>query len=136
MKELFVWFQAVITVIGGYVGHLLGGVDSFLYALMTFVVLDYITGVLAGIVQKKLSSEIGFKGIISKVCIFVMVAVAHIIDANILGDGAVVRTAVIFFYCSNEGISILENAGIIGLPIPNKLKDILEQIRDKENNHD
>lgn len=133
MKELWNWIQMAITAVGGVVGSFLGGVDGFLYALIVFVVIDYITGVMVGISQKKLSSEIGFKGIAKKVLIFLLVGIGSIIDTKILGEGNVVRTAVVFFYLSNEGISILENVSVLGLPIPQKLKDVLEQLnKDKE----
>ena len=95
------------------------------------MVADYITGVMCAIVEKKLSSEIGFKGIFKKVLIFILVGVGHLIDTNLIGDGSVLRTAIIFFYCSNEGVSMLENAGRLGLPIPEKLKDILVQLPNK-----
>ena len=131
MKEIWNWSQAVIAVIGGWLGYLLGGWDGFLYALVAFVVIDYITGLMCAVLDKKLSSEIGFRGIFKKVLIFSLVAVGHIIDQNVIGDGSVIRTAVIFFYLSNEGISILENTVHIGLPVPQKLKDILEQLHDR-----
>ena len=110
-----------------------------LYALIAFVVIDYITGVFCAIADKKLSSEIGFKGICKKVLIFILVGVGNIIDTRIIGSGSVLRTAVIFFYISNEGVSLLENSAHLGLPIPQKLKDILEQLHDraeKEDNDD
>jgi toxin secretion/phage lysis holin len=132
MKNLLSGFQVFITLIGGWLGWFMGGVDGFLFALITFVIIDYLTGVMAGIIEKKLSSEIGFRGIFKKVFIFIMVSIGHIIDSRIIGNGGAIRTAVIFFYLSNEGISILENAGRIGLPIPKKLKDVLEQLQDKE----
>jgi toxin secretion/phage lysis holin len=100
------------------------------YALVAFVVLDYITGVMLALLEKRLSSDIGARGIFKKVMIFCLVGVAHIIDSNIIGDGSVIRTAVIFFYLSNEGISIVENASKIGLPIPEKLKNVLAQLRE------
>lgn len=131
MKELWNWFQIIIAAIGGYLGYFLGGYDGFLYALIMFVVLDYITGLMCAILGKKLSSEIGFRGIFKKVLIFVMVGVANLIDSRIIGDGSVLRTAIIFFYCSNEGVSLLENASRVGLPVPEKLKDILVQLHDK-----
>lgn len=115
--------------VGGFIGSFVGGVDGFMYALIIFVVLDYLTGLMVAILEKQLSSEIGFKGIFKKVLIFILVGAAHIIDYQVLGNGSVIRTAVIFFYISNEGISILENSSKIGLPIPQKLKDILEQLR-------
>ena len=115
-------------------GVFLGGWDGFLYALTAFIVIDYLTGVMAAIIKKELSSEVGFKGIFKKILIFTLVGVGSIIDTYVLKDGSVIRTAVIFFYLSNEGISILENTSIIGLPIPQKLKDILEQLKEKDGN--
>ncbi len=120
----------VIAGIGGWFGWFLGGYDGFLYALIAFVVLDYLLGVMCGIVEKHLSSDVGARGIFKKVVIFSLVGVAHIIDQNIIGDGGVLRTAVIFFYLSNEGISIIENATRLGLPVPEKLRDVLEQLKD------
>ena len=130
MKEIWTYTQMVIAGIGGWLGWLLGGYDGFLYALITFVVLDYLLGVMCGIVEKHLSSDVGARGIFKKVVIFTLVGVAHIIDQNIIGDGGVLRTAVIFFYLSNEGISIIENATRLGLPVPEKLRDVLEQLKD------
>ena len=105
-----------------------------LYALIAFVVADYVTGVMCAIVDKKLSSEVGFKGIFKKVLIFLLVGVANILDAQVIGAGCVLRSAVIFFYISNEGVSLLENAGHLGLPIPAKLKNVLEQLHDRSEN--
>lgn len=136
MKELWNWFQIIIAAIGGWLGYFLGGFDGFLYALVAFVVIDYVTGVMVAILEKKLSSGIGFRGIFKKVLIFSLVAIGHIIDERLIGDGSVIRTAVIFFYISNEGISIIENANKIGLPIPEKLKDILVQLHDKDGKED
>jgi len=134
MKEIWNWIQIGIAAIGGWLGYFLGGWDGFLYALVTFVTIDYLTGVMCAIVDKKLSSEVGARGIFKKVLIFSLVAIGHIIDKSVLGDGSVIRTAVIFFYLSNEGVSILENAAHIGLPIPQKLKDILAQLHSKGGN--
>lgn len=131
MKEIWSWIQTAFTVLGGLLGWFLGGFDGFLYALVALMVADYITGVMCAIVEKKLSSEIGFKGIFKKVLIFILVGVGHLIDTNLIGDGSVLRTAIIFFYCSNEGVSMLENAGRLGLPIPEKLKDILVRLHNK-----
>ena len=128
MKGFIEFIQIIFTAIGGFLGYTLGGFDGFLYALVAFVTLDYITGVMLAIVEKKLSSSIGFRGIFKKVLIFVMVAIGHIIDSKIIGVGSGIRTAVIFFYTSNEGISILENSSKLGLSIPNKLRTVLEQI--------
>ena len=131
MKEIWSWIQTAFTILGGLLGWFLAGFDGLLYALVALMVDDYITGVMCAIVEKKLSSEIGFKGIFKKVLIFILVGVGHLIDTNLIGDGSVLRTAIIFFYCSNEGVSMLENAGRLGLPIPEKLKDILVQLHNK-----
>lgn len=136
MKEIWNWIQIVFAAIGGGIGWFLGGADGFLYALIAFVVLDYITGVMCAIVDKSLSSEVGFKGIFKKVLIFIMVGVGNIIDVQVLGQAGVLRTAVIFFYLSNEGVSMLENAGHLGLPVPAKLKVVLEQLHDRSEKED
>lgn len=136
MKEIWNWIQVTFAAIGGWLGYFLGGWDGFLYALLTFVVIDYITGLMCAVLDKKLSSEVGFRGIFKKVLIFSLVAIGHIIDKNVIGDGSVIRTTVIFFYLSNEGISILENAVHIGLPVPQKLKDILEQLHKRSDKED
>ena len=132
MKSIWISVQLGLATIGGFLGWFLGGLDGLLYALVAFVVLDYITGVMLAVLEKKLSSEIGAKGIFKKVLIFTLVGIGHIIDSHIIGDGSVIRTAVIFFYLSNEGISILENASKIGLPIPQKLKHVLEQLHHRD----
>ena len=128
MKEFWQMIQGVFTALGGWIGYYLGGCDGLLYALIAFVVVDYITGVMCAIEDKKLSSTVGFKGICRKVLIFLLVGIAQIIDVHVLGQVGVIRTAVIFFYLSNEGVSLLENAGHLGLPIPAQLKDVLEQL--------
>lgn len=130
MKDILNTIQIVIAAVGGYIGYFLGGFDGFLYALIAFVVIDYLTGIMVAVIEKKLSSEIGFRGIFKKVLIFSLVAVAHIIDSQLIHTGSAIRTAVIFFYLSNEGISIIENATKMGLPIPDKLKAVLEQLKD------
>jgi len=138
MKEFWNFIQVIFATIGGWLGYFLGGCDGLIYALTAFVVVDYITGVMCAIADKKLSSSVGFKGICRKVLIFTLVGIAHIIDVQVIKAGSVLRTAVIFFYLSNEGVSLLENAAHLGLPIPNKLKDVLEQLHDrseKEENH-
>lgn len=131
MKEIWNWIQLALSAVGGALGWFFGGMDGLIYALLVFVIADYITGVMCAITDKNLSSEVGFKGICKKVLIFVMVGIGHIMDTYLIGNGEVLRTAVIFFYCSNEGVSMLENAGHLGLPIPAKLKDILEQLHDR-----
>lgn len=132
MKEFWNMIQIVFTAVGGWLGYFLGGGDGLIIALLLFVAIDYITGVMCAVADKKLSSEVGFKGICRKVLIFMMVGIANILDTKIIGSGSVLRSAVIFFYLSNEGISLLENAGHLGLPIPEKLKVVLEQLHDKE----
>ena len=114
--------------IGIVIGEFLGSFDDLLYALIAFVVADYITGVLKAIAEKNLSSTIGFKGICKKVCIFTLVGVANVLDVHIIGSGCVLRSAVIFFYISNEGISIIENAARMGLPVPQQLQNTLLRI--------
>jgi toxin secretion/phage lysis holin len=142
MKAIWNWMQATFAVVGGFLGWFLGGLDGFMYALIAFVVVDYLTGVMCAILDRKLSSEIGARGIFKKVFIFVLVGVGHILDEQILGGAAssggsgVIRTAVVFFYLSNEGISILENTAHIGLPVPQKLKDLLEQLHDRSEKED
>lgn len=126
--------QMAITAIGGWIGYFVGGMDGLMTALLIFMVLDYITGLMCAIADKKLSSAVGFKGICRKVLIFVLVGIGNLVDVYVLGEGGALRTAVIFFYLSNEGISFLENAGHLGLPIPEKLKDVLEQLHDKGGN--
>ena len=136
MKEIWNWVQMALSAIGGFLGYLLGGMDGFLYALIAFVVIDYITGLMVAAIQKKVSSEVGFKGICKKMLIFILVGVANIVDKQIIGNGSAIRTAVIFFYLSNEGISILENTALIGLPVPQKLRDVLEQLKGPEDKED
>jgi len=132
MKELVNTIQMIVAVLGGYIGYFLGGWDGFLYALVAFVVIDYITGLMVAVLEKRLSSAVGFRGIFKKVVLFSLVAVGHIIDSRLIQSEGVIRTAVIFFYLSNEGISILENTAKIGLPIPEKLKAVLEQLNQEE----
>jgi toxin secretion/phage lysis holin len=131
MKEFWSMIQLVFTALGGWIGYFLGGCDGLLIALIVFAVVDYITGVMCAISDKRLSSEIGFRGICRKVLIFCLVGVAHILDVEVIGTGSVLRTAIIFFYLSNEGVSILENSAHLGLPVPEKLKEVLEQLHDR-----
>lgn len=130
MKEFWTTIQIAFAAVGGWLGWFLGGCDVLLYALLAFAVVDYVTGVMCAIVDKKLSSSVGFKGIFRKVLIFVMVGIAHILDTQIIGNGSVLRTAVIFFYISNEGVSLLENASHLGLPVPEPVKTVLKQLHD------
>lgn len=131
MKDFKNVFQSVFTALGGFIGWFLGGCDGLLYALIAFVAIDYITGFMCAVIDRRLSSEVGFKGIFKKVLIFLLVGVANILDVQVIGTGSVLRAAVIFFYLSNEGISLLENSAHLGLPIPKKIKEILEQLHNK-----
>ena len=136
MKQIWSGIQLAFTAVGGFLGWFLGGVDGFLYALIAFTVIDYITGVMCAVTDKNLSSSVGFKGICRKVLIFTLVGIGNSVDVYVLGQGGVLRTAVIFFYLSNEGVSILENSAHLGLPIPEKLKEVLEQLHDREGKND
>lgn len=131
MKEFWNTIQLIFTGVGGWLGYFLGGWDGLLYALVAFVVVDYVTGVMCAINDKTLSSTVGFKGICRKVLIFLLVGIAQILDVNVIGTGSVLRTAVIFFYISNEGVSLLENAAHLGLPVPEKIKNVLQQLHDR-----
>ena len=128
--------QIAITALGGWLGYFLGGMDGLMIALIVLMTLDYVSGVMCAIIDKKLSSAVGFKGICKKVFILMLVGVAHIIDLHVVGTGSALRGAVICFYMSNEGLSLLENAAHIGLPIPDKMRDILSQLHDKERTTD
>ena len=136
MKEFWNTIQLVFTAVGGWLGWFLGGCDGLIIALVLFAALDYVTGVMCAIADRKLSSEVGFKGICRKVLIFALVGVGHILDAHVIGTGSILRTAVIFFYLSNEGVSLLENAAHLGLPVPEKLKIVLEQLHDRAEKED
>lgn len=131
MKEFWNTIQLAFAAVGGWLGYFLGGCDGLLYALIAFVAIDYITGVMCAISDKTLSSEVGFKGICRKVLIFLLVGIGNVIDVQVLGSPGVLRTAVIFFYLSNEGVSLLENAAHLGLPVPDAIKTVLEQLHDR-----
>ena len=133
MNKLLETIKVVFVAIGGYIGFYLGEIDAFIYTLLAFVIADYLTGVLRAGVERKLSSAIGFKGIAKKIMIFIVVGIANLCDVNLIkGDGTMIRTAIIFFYISNEGLSILENSIALGLPVPEKLKDILKQFKEEK----
>ena len=117
MKDVWNVAQVVFAAVGGGIGWFFGELDGFFYALLAFVVIDYLTGVMCAIADRSLSSVVG---------------AGHILDAQVVGSGDALRTAVIFFYISNEGVSLLENAAHIGLPVPEKLKDVLAQLHDRE----
>ncbi|QNK40963.1 phage holin family protein [Caproicibacter fermentans] len=128
MEKILEDCKILLVCMGGLLGWLLGGFDSLIYALVAFVGLDYATGVLLAIHDKKLSSEIGFHGICKKIMIFTLIALGHVIDQYVIGTGSALRTMLIMFYLSNEGISIIENASEMSIPIPDKLKDVLQQL--------
>ena len=132
MKDFWNIIQVIIAGIGGWLGWFLGESDGLLYTLIAFVAVDYITGVMCAVADKKLSSQVGFKGICRKVLIFALVGIGHILDTQVIGAGSVLRTAVIFFYLSNEGVSLIENTAHLGLPVPEKIKEVLSQLHDKE----
>ena len=136
MKEFWNVIQAIFADVGGWLGYFLGGCDGLLYALLAFVVMDYITGIMCAVADKKLSSAVGFKGICRKVLIFALVGIGHLLDTQVIGSGSVLRTAIIFFYISNEGLSLVENAAYLGLPIPVKLRKVLEQLHDRSEKED
>ena len=125
--------QLAISAIGGWLGYFLGGVDGLMTALIIFMVTDYVTGLMCAIVEKQLSSRVGFKGLFKKMLIVILVGIAHIVDLHVVGTGEALRSAVICFYLSNEGVSLLENAAHLGLPIPEKLKAILAQLHNRDN---
>lgn len=124
--------QCISGIVCAVCAFLFGRLDGLFYALIAFMVLDYITGIIVACIRKNLSSETGFKGIAKKVFILVLVAVANILDTQIVGDSSVCRSAVIGFYIANEGISITENAVKMGVPVPRKIVDVLEQLKKKD----
>nr|DAI66443.1 MAG TPA: holin [Caudoviricetes sp.] len=131
MKDFWNVIQLIFSALGGWLGYFLGGCDGLLYTLLAFTAMDYITGIMCAVNDHTLSSEVGFRGICRKVLIFMLVGIANILDADVVGTGSVLRTAVIFFYISNEGVSLLENAAHLGLPVPEKIKMVLEQLHDR-----
>ena len=135
MENVLYAIKYAFSLLGAILGALLGGLDGFLMALLILQLLDFISGIIAGLVTKTLSSKVSFKGIAKKVLMLVLVAVGYLIDSHILHDTtAVVRNAIIFYYCASEGLSIIENCGRIGLPIPKVLKDALEQLKEQADN--
>ena len=124
--------QIAITGLGGWLGYVLGGMDGLLIALVVFITIDYITGIMCAVIDKKLSSEVGFKGIFKKVLILMLVGIANVIDVHVVGTGSALRGATVCFYLSNEGLSILENTVHLGLPVPEKLKEVLSQLHNRD----
>ena len=131
MKELWTINKLLYTALGGWLGYYIGGCDGLFITLAAFVLTDYITGVMCAISDKKLSSKVGFKGIATKIFIFLIVGLANVIDLQIVKTGNVLRTATIFFYLSNEGISIIENASYLGFPLPDALVDVLKELHNR-----
>ena len=126
------YIQYIMGIIGGFVGWFFGGFDLAIILLIVFIVIDYISGVASAYVNKTLSSSVGFKGIVKKILIFLLVGMGHILDITVLGEGEMIRTAVIFFYVANEGLSILENCASLSLPIPEVLKKALAKITEQK----
>ena len=132
-NNIILTFKIICAAIGGFCGTLWGALDGVMMALIAFIVIDYITGLMVAIVNKTLNSSVGFKGLAKKVFILLLVLIANILDVHIMGGSGVVRGVVIAFYLANEGISILENAGKLGVPYPEKLREVLEQLKEEKN---
>lgn len=125
-------FKQIMAAICTMLSFLFGDMEGMMIALIALIILDYISGVIAAAVEKRLSSEVGAKGIAKKIFMLLIVALANIVDINVIGDGHVLKTVTVVFYICNECISLIENAGRIGVPVPKKLLDVLEQLRDKD----
>ncbi len=134
MDKLFNTISMVLGVIGGFICNWLGGADLLLKTIIILAVMDYVTGIIKGIYEKKLSSEIGFKGILKKIMIFIVIATSWTIQ-KLLGNAIALREIVIMFFVVNEALSLLENAAVL-IPVPDKLKETLLQLRDKEGTGD
>jgi toxin secretion/phage lysis holin len=133
MRATEIWSaaQGIAAALGAFLGWFIGGLDGALYALVAFTAADYLTGVFAAFIRKELSSEVGAKGIIKKLTIYIIVGIGHLTDQYMLGGGTALRTALVFFYAANELVSLAENCAVIGLPVPNFLIDALAQIKSK-----
>ena len=129
MSKIQIIIDSIAGAVGAVLGFMYGEVTGLFWALIAFMALDYITGVVVAIIEKRLSSEVGFRGLTKKFLILVFVAVGHIADTYILGGTPAAMSAVMLFYMANEGISIIENAAALGLPVPKKLKDIMVQLK-------
>ena len=125
-------FKNIMAGVCTVLSFLFGDIEGMMVALVALIILDYISGVIAAAVEKRLSSEVGAKGIAKKIFMLLIVALANIVDINVIGDGHVLKTVTVVFYICNECISLIENAGRIGVPVPKKLLDVLEQLRDKD----
>lgn len=125
-------FGGIVTAVSGF----LGGMDGIMYALIAFISIDYITGVAVAVKQHKLSSEVGFWGLVRKVCIIALVGVSHFVDVYVMHTGDIFRTAIALYYIGNEGVSLLENMGNLGVPLSKKLKDVLEQLKSDNDKED
>ena len=125
-------FKNILAGVCTVLSFLFGDMEGLMVALIALIVLDYISGVIAAAVEKRLSSGVGAKGIAKKIFMLLIVALANIVDINVIGDGHVLKTVTVVFYICNECISLIENAGRIGVPVPKKLLDVLEQLRDKD----
>ena len=136
MSKIQIIIDSIAGAVGAVSGFMYGEVTGLFWALIAFMALDYITGVVVAIIEKRLSSEVGFRGLAKKFLILVFVAVGHIADTYILGGTPAAMSAVMLFYMANEGISIIENAAALGLPVPKKLTSIMEQIRNKSESED
>ena len=124
--------KSILAALCALLGFLFGDRDGLMIALVALIVMDYISGVIAAIVEKKLSSEVGAKGIAKKIFMLLIVAIANIVDINVIGEGHVLKSVTVVFYIANECISLIENAGRLGVPVPKKLIDVLKQLKDKE----
>ena len=131
MKEFWNVIKVALAAVGAWLGYFLGGSDGLLYALLVFVIADYLTGVMCAIEDHKLSSAVGFRGLCRKVLTFLLVGIAQVLDVHVLNQPGVLRTAVIFWAIANNGLSILENAAHLGLPVPEPLKQVLEQLHNR-----
>jgi toxin secretion/phage lysis holin len=131
MSKIINICEVLVAFSGGILGWLFGGLDSLIYALIAFVIIDYVTGILLAFQKKKISSAIGFIGIAKKIMMFALIAVGNVIDQYVIKSGSTLRTMLIMFYLANEGISIIENAGSMGVPFPQKLKDAIQQLQEK-----
>jgi len=136
VKKMRKLYETFLVGAGAVLGFMFGELDGLFYALIALVVLDYMSGVAVAIARKCLSSEIGFRGICKKIMVFIVVAVANIIDTRVVESGSALRTAALFLFISNEGVSLLENAACLGLPIPARLMNVLQEIKPKSEKKD